>query len=110
MDAERASNAADYARRCAYCFGLDFDDDEPLRDRLKEASEDFTYLAGEIEALDRTCRVDSVYELADPYSWATSFEVELSCGHSLTWYSGDAPAYCPKCGARVVRDDGREGD
>lgn len=27
--------------KCAYYFGLDFDEDEPLRDRLKEASEAF---------------------------------------------------------------------
>ena len=27
--------------KCAWYFGLDFDEDEPLRDRLKEASEDF---------------------------------------------------------------------
>ena len=27
--------------KCAWYFGLDFDADEPLRDRLKEAQEDF---------------------------------------------------------------------
>lgn len=32
---------ADELERCAWYFGLDFDADEPLRDRLKEASEDF---------------------------------------------------------------------
>ena len=37
---------------CAWYFGLDFDEDEPLRDRLKEASEDFAGCARRIrEAL-----------------------------------------------------------
>lgn len=38
--------------RCAWYFGLDFDADEPLRDRLKDASEDFAECARRIrEAL-----------------------------------------------------------
>lgn len=38
--------------KCAYYFGLDFDEDEPLRDRLKEAVEDFAGCASRIrEAL-----------------------------------------------------------
>ena len=38
--------------KCAWYFGLDFDEDEPLRDRLKEASEDFAGSARRIrEAL-----------------------------------------------------------
>ena len=38
--------------KCAWYFGLDFDEDEPLRDRLKEASEDFAECARRIrEAL-----------------------------------------------------------
>ena len=38
--------------KCAWYFGLDFDEDEPLRDRLKEASEDFAGCARRIrEAL-----------------------------------------------------------
>lgn len=38
--------------RCAGYFGLDFDEDEPLRDRLKEAAEDFAGCASRIrEAL-----------------------------------------------------------
>lgn len=102
MDTERASRAAEEARQCACYFGLDFDADEPLRDRLKDASEDFAYLAGEIEALDRTCHVEHISELSDYYTCTPLFEVELSCGHSSMRYSGDAPAYCPECGARVV--------
>lgn len=43
---------ADELDRCAWYFGLDFDADEPLRDRLKEASEDFAGRANRIrEAL-----------------------------------------------------------
>ena len=34
--------------KCAWYFGLDFDADEPLRDRLKEASEDFAGCARRI--------------------------------------------------------------
>lgn len=38
--------------KCAYYFDLDFDEDEPLRDRLKEAAEDFAGCASRIrEAL-----------------------------------------------------------
>lgn len=38
--------------KCAWYFGLDFDEDEPLRDRLKEASEAFAESARRIrEAL-----------------------------------------------------------
>lgn len=38
--------------KCAWYFGLDFDADEPLRDRLKEAQEDFAGCASRIrEAL-----------------------------------------------------------
>lgn len=38
--------------KCAWYFGLDFDAGEPLRDRLKEASEDFAGCASRIrEAL-----------------------------------------------------------
>ena len=38
--------------KCAYYFGLDFDEDEPLRDRLAEAAEDFAECARRIrEAL-----------------------------------------------------------
>lgn len=38
--------------KCAGYFGLDFDEDEPLRDRLKEAAEDFAGCASRIrEAL-----------------------------------------------------------
>lgn len=39
-------------KKCAYYFGLDFDEDEPLRDRLKEASEAFAESARRVrEAL-----------------------------------------------------------
>lgn len=39
--------------KCAWYFGLDFDEDEPLRDRLEEASEAFAGSARRIrEALE----------------------------------------------------------
>ena len=40
--------------KCAWYFGLDFDEDEPLRDRLKEASEDF---AGCARRIREACNV-----------------------------------------------------
>ena len=46
--------------RCAWYFGLDFDADEPLRDRLKEASEDFAGCARRIrEALGVSADADA---------------------------------------------------
>ena len=40
-DRERLLVQVEELEKCAWYFGLDFDADEPLRDRLKEASEDF---------------------------------------------------------------------
>lgn len=42
--------------KCAWYFGLDFDEDEPLRDRLKEASEDF---AGSADRIRKALGVES---------------------------------------------------
>lgn len=42
--------------KCAYYFDLDFDEDEPLRDRLKEASEDF---AGSAHRIRKALGVES---------------------------------------------------
>ena len=44
-DVDELAKLADEMSRCAWYFGLDFDEDEPLRDRLKEASEDFAECA-----------------------------------------------------------------
>ena len=48
VDREALLALADELEKCAWYFGLDFDADEPLRDRLKEASEDFAGCARRI--------------------------------------------------------------
>ena len=54
-DREALLEEAKELEKCAWYFGLDFDADEPLRDRLKEASEDFAGCARRIrEALGVT--------------------------------------------------------
>lgn len=51
-DREALLEEAKELEKCAGYFGLDFDEDEPLRDRLKEAAEDFAGSARRIrEAL-----------------------------------------------------------
>lgn len=51
--------------RCARYFDLDFDEDEPLRDRLKEAAEDFAGCASRIrEALGGGGRMSVVMDEA----------------------------------------------
>lgn len=45
VDREALLAQAKELEKCAWYFGLDFDDDEPLRDRLKEASEGFAECA-----------------------------------------------------------------
>lgn len=44
-DRDELLEEAKELEKCAWYFGLDFDEDEPLRDRLKEASEDFAVCA-----------------------------------------------------------------
>ena len=52
VDREALLEEVKELEKCAWYFGLDFDADEPLRDRLKEASEDFAGCARRIrEAL-----------------------------------------------------------
>lgn len=52
IDRDALLEEAKELEKCARYFGLDFDEDEPLRDRLKEASEDFAGCAAHIrEAL-----------------------------------------------------------
>ena len=52
IDRDALLEQAKELEKCAWYFGLDFDADEPLRDRLKEASEDFAECARRIrEAL-----------------------------------------------------------
>lgn len=53
FDRDALLEEAKELEKCARYFGLDFDEDEPLRDRLKEASEDFAECARRIrEALE----------------------------------------------------------
>lgn len=52
----------------------------------------------------RTCSVESSHVEQEMGSYAY-LEVELSCGHALTWDDGTPPDYCPYCGARVVSGD-----
>ncbi len=55
VDREALLELADELEKCAWYFGLDFDADEPLRDRLKEASEDF---AGCARRIREACGVE----------------------------------------------------
>lgn len=48
IDRDALIEEAKELEKCARYFGLDFDEDEPLRDRLKEASEDFAGCAAHI--------------------------------------------------------------
>ena len=48
IDRDALLEEAKELEKCAWYFGLDFDADEPLRDRLKEASEDFAGCARRI--------------------------------------------------------------
>ena len=48
VDREALLEEVKELEKCAWYFGLDFDADEPLRDRLKEASEDFAGYARRI--------------------------------------------------------------
>ena len=48
IDREALLEEVKELEKCAWYFGLDFDADEPLRDRLKEASEDFAECARRI--------------------------------------------------------------
>lgn len=55
IDRDALLKEVDELEKCAWYFGLDFDEDEPLRDRLKEASGDFAGSARRIrKALEVT--------------------------------------------------------
>ena len=51
----------------------------------------------------RTCKVVSstLHEYEGGYA-GSEWEHELSCGDTVWWGSGDAPEWCPWCGAKVV--------
>lgn len=56
VDRDALLEQVEELEKCAYYFGLDFDEDEPLRDRLKEASEAF---AGSADRIRKALGVES---------------------------------------------------
>lgn len=61
------------------------------------------------DLIDPTCHVVSTIS----YDWqngSTTYEHELSCGHTCRTCWPNPPAFCDKCGARVVSDDDACGD
>ena len=57
------------------------------------------------DLIDPTCEVDSIEPVEDELGQTVGYEFHLTCGHSVTQPYNGAPAYCDKCGARVVDDD-----
>ena len=56
------------------------------------------------DLIDPTCHVVSTIS----YDWSngsTTYEHELSCGHTCHTDLSDPPAYCDQCGSRVVNSD-----
>ena len=66
----------------------------------------FTSLADLIEPEpERTCHVVQTIRYDYEFGYAgTEYVTELSCGHKYVDSYGDAPDYCPWCGARVVEE------
>ena len=62
-------------------------------------------LARLADLIDPTCEVDSIESVEDELGQTVGYEFHLTCGHSVTQPYNGAPAYCDKCGARVVDDD-----
>ena len=62
------------------------------------------YLGVSYEYLEeKTCHVVQVTRYDYEFSYAgTEYVTELSCGHKYVDSYGDAPDYCPWCGAKVV--------
>ena len=58
------------------------------------------YLA---DLIDPTCKVSSVETYDDELGQLEGWEFHLTCGHSFQRPWNEPPAYCPECGARVVR-------
>ena len=67
-----------------------------------ESSRDKTIEAWNRRA-ERTCEVVGTirYDYEGGYA-GTEYETELSCGHVWRDSCGDAPTFCPWCGAEVV--------
>lgn len=56
------------------------------------------------DLIDPTCKVSSVETCWNELGQLEGWEFHLTCGHSFRRPYNEAPAYCPKCGARVVSD------
>lgn len=57
------------------------------------------------DLIDPTCEVGSIESVEDELGQTVGYEFHLTCGHSVKRPYNGAPAYCDKCGARVVDDD-----
>ncbi len=55
------------------------------------------------DLIDPTCEVSSVETYDDELGQLEGWEFHLTCGHSFQQPWNETPAYCPECGARVVR-------
>ena len=55
------------------------------------------------DLIDPTCNVVGTISM-DWFDGLTIYEHELSCGHTCRTVWQNPPAYCDKCGARVVDD------
>lgn len=51
------------------------------------------------DLIDPTCEVEG----SEPLYMDDETEFQLSCGHAVWMTTNEPPAYCPECGARVVR-------
>lgn len=75
--------------------------------RVRDAANvDIAYSTTSVLAdlIDPTCEVDSIESVEDELGQTVGYEFHLTCGHSVTQPYNGAPAYCDKCGARVVSD------
>ena len=55
------------------------------------------------DLIDPTCEVSSVETYCNELGQLEGWEFHLTCGHSFQRPWNEPPAYCPECGARVVR-------
>lgn len=51
------------------------------------------------DLIDPTCEVEG----SEPLYMDDETEFQLSCGHAVWMTTNEPPAYCPECGARVIR-------
>ena len=54
---------------------------------------------------EQTCKVEGDYWHDHGGDGYDTYEYVLSCGHKVEWLDDDEePKYCPRCGARVLRN------